>query len=106
VSTTEVTAGGTCDGSPCWSESGSGFKFKSKTPTTDGATGIKLGAGGDGKAKALLKAKGAGVDVPELPPVGALTVQLVNATSGVCWTATYSPPFAKEDDVSLSDRSD
>jgi len=106
VSTTRVPAGGTCDGDDCWSEKTKGFQFKSKTPNANGATGVSLGAGDEGKAKAQVKGKGSDLELPTLPPTGAVIVQLVKSSGGSCWTATYSPPFAKSDDVSLSDRAD
>ena len=68
---------------------------------------MSLAAGVDGKAKAQLKGKGANLDLPDLSAVtGPIVVQLVNAASNACWTATYSAPFAKADAVGLSDRVD
>ena len=106
VSTTRVPADGTCDGNPCWSAKTKGFQFKSKTPSVDGATAVALGAGDDGKAKAQLKGKGSTLDLPTLPPAGTVIAQLVKSSGGTCWTATYSPPFAKSDGVNLNGRAD
>ena len=107
VSTTHVPFGGMCDDADCWSEKPNGFQFKSKTPSADGATGITLSAGDDGKAKAQFKGKGSTLDVPDVASVaGPLVVQLLNGTNGACWSATYSVPFKKVDEVSLSDRAD
>ena len=107
LSTTRVPAGGTCGASPCWSEKATGFQFKSKAPSVDGATRVSLRAGDAGKARVQFKGKGNTLDVPDLNAIGSpLIVQLVNASGGTCWSATFSAPFAKNDGVDLIDKAD
>src|SRR5262249_35055121 len=106
-STTQVPFGGTCDDKDCWTETRKGFVYKSKTPSVDGATGVSLAAGDDGIAKAALKAKGSSFQAPNVAAIsGPLIVQLVKSSGGVCWSTTFSAPFAKHDDVKLQDKAD
>jgi hypothetical protein len=77
--------------------SGKSWTYKLKPVVADGVEHIKLKAGIDGKASVSLKAKG--LDVP-LPAPASLTeffnqeprvtVQLVNVSSGTCWSAAYT----------------
>jgi uncharacterized delta-60 repeat protein len=106
ASTTTIPAGGSCSGKPCWKASGtSGFGFKSKTLTPDGAAQLKLKAGVDSKAAIQFKGKGANFEMPALGTLaGPVVVQITNGS--VCWEATYSAPFLKNDGVSFIDKAD
>jgi cysteine-rich repeat protein len=106
ISTTTIPAGGLCGGKPCWKASGtSGFGFKSKTLTADGAAQLKLKAGVDGKAAIQFMGKGANFQMPALGTLaGPIVVQLTNST--VCWQATYSAPFLKNDGISFLGKAD
>ena len=107
VSTTTIEAGGTCAGKPCWKAASSGFSFKDKELTPDGAAQLKLKAGMNGKAAIQFKGKGTNLQLPALGSVaGPIVVQLVRQNSGVCWEATYSPPFVKRDAANFLDKAD
>ena len=62
----------------------------------------------DGKAQIQAKAAGDAVLMP--PPLSLaspLTVQLVNQTSGLCWSAQYGfPPATKQTATSFKDKAD
>jgi hypothetical protein len=101
-------AGGLCDGNPCWKDKTKGFDYKDKDLTPNGLQKITLREGlTAGTAKIIVKGKGLNLPMPSLAPLtGPLTVQLRKNTGGVCWGATYSAPFLKDDGVVLKDRAD
>lgn len=37
---------------------------------------------------------------------GTVEVRLIKSGGGVCWGATYSPPFLKNDGVTFKDKAD
>ena len=88
--TLRVPAGGTCQGKPCWRPKSKGFAYRGHGGAPDGITALTLKPGADGKAQIQAKGKGDLLPMPSLPSLAApLTVQLRNATSGACWSATY-----------------
>jgi len=97
-------AGGTCAGKPCWSAKPTGFRYKDKDLTPSGIAQITLKAGVDGKAQIQVKGKGDNLAMPLIS--STMVVQLRNATSGQCWTATYSSPFDKFDGITLKGKAD
>lgn len=106
-SSTRIPAGGTCSGKPCWKAGTHGFQYKSKDLTPDGAAQLKLKEGVAGKAQIQLKGKGALLEMPGTGAlVGPVIVQLKQASEAVCWEATFSVPFGKNDGASFGDKSD
>ncbi len=86
----KVPAAGTCGGGPCWSTAGStGFKYKSKPAVSDGIEKVLVKSGAAGKAKALVKGKGPGLNMPALPLLQPVRVQLINELNE-CAEAVYS----------------
>jgi hypothetical protein len=60
-----------------------------------------------GKAKIGVKGKGGHLQLPDVSGLtGVLDVQLQKKTGGVCWGATFSPPFRKNDGTTLKALSD
>jgi len=102
-------AGGTCQGRPCWKETGTGFKYRGRDVTPAGLRNslqLVLKAGATGKAKIALTGKG-GINpaLPPLPLAEPATVQLVN-DAGVCWEDTYSAPALLNDGATFKDKGD
>ncbi|MGH7786243.1 MAG: FG-GAP-like repeat-containing protein [Candidatus Binatia bacterium] len=90
-----------------WDPLPSGYKFKDTAASPYGALKAKLSAGGDGQAKILFLARGTGISMPPVASLtGPLVVQLHYSPVGVCWSATYSAPFLKNDGVTLKDVAD
>ncbi len=93
-----IPAGGTCDGKPCWKETGSvGYRYKSRDGNADGVTKVKVRAG-SGKAKMQVKAGRDNLTLPALPlDFGTeLVVQLVRSGDPTCWQSTF-PSFQRND---------
>lgn len=87
----EVPPQGTCDGGPCWEQTGTGFKYKDTALANDGTKVILLKAGAAGKAKTIVKGKGSQLPVPTISSSGLplpLTVQLQNQQPD-CWSTTF-----------------
>lgn len=84
-----VTAGGMCDGKPCWTSAASGFAYKAKDASPCGVQQMTLVAGPEGKGRVALKGKSTMVGAPELPLPLPLRAQLQSA-NGTCWEATYA----------------
>jgi hypothetical protein len=101
-----ANSGGSCGGRPCWKDSATGYRFKNKTLSPDGTLLVLLKAGADGAAKIVFKGKGANLALPTLPLTGPVTVQLQQASGGVCWGAAYGAPFLVNDGTSFKDKSD
>ena len=100
-------AGGLCGTSQCWADQPEGYLFKDKEMNPFGAAKVQLRAGGDGSAKILFRAKGVDVDMPPVASInGPIDVQLIKSSGVVCWSATYSAPFIKDDGVILKDKAD
>jgi hypothetical protein len=51
-----------------------------------------------------LRRAGVRFELPTFPLTGPVVVQLTNGS--VCWEATYSPPFSKNDGASFLDKAD
>jgi hypothetical protein len=102
-----IPAGGDCDGEPCWSVIGKGFKYKDPTASNDGINAVLLKSGDAGKAKIIAKGKDGNLDTPGLPLAQdqEVIVQLKNQ-AGVCWEARYSPPAKKNEDGQFKDKGD
>jgi len=90
-----------------WSANGSGYKYRNPNGSSDGMQGLRLIAGADRRAKILVKGKGDNVDMPTLGALaGPITMQLHQSSGGVCWSATYSSPFLRQDSSIFKDRAD
>jgi hypothetical protein len=101
-------AGGVCDGKPCWAEKTKGFDYKDKELTPHGLQKIVMREGLlPGKAKIVLKGSGDNLDMPDLDAItGPIEVQLQRRTGGMCFGASYSAPFQKQDSAQLKDKAD
>lgn len=105
--TMRIPAGGTCQDKPCWRPKSKGFAYRSHDRVPHGITALTLRPGADGKAQVQAEGKGDLLPMPSLPSLmPPLEVQLRNATSGVCWSATYSAPFDTATDQRLKDKAD
>lgn len=114
-------AGGICSvkkPDPCWRwrpSKGFFYKDSSQSIEPDGVKSIRLLAGGEGKTRILLHGRGGLFPFPSNGGFGgisdltgissALTVQLQN-TSDLCFEATYSPPFDRQEPGRFQARSD
>ncbi len=100
---------GSCTTKPCWQDKPTGFVFhnKSKTFSPAGAQALTLKAGVVGKPGITFKGKGLSLAIPTPGTLtGPLDVQLRRNGSGICWGATFTPPFKKDDSGILKDASD
>jgi hypothetical protein len=95
-------------GATFWRDRATGYTFRNSNTTSDGTQSILLKTGADRKAKIIVKGKGVNLDMPT--NLGSLTgpiaVRLHQSSGGVCWGATYSMPFLRQDDSTLKDRAD
>jgi cysteine-rich repeat protein len=90
-------AGGSCAGSPCWSEpSPTSLRYKDHWRTPTGVTLIDLQPGDDGEARAAVIGRGENMALPALPFVPPVVVQLRNTETGVCWEAAFAAPTAND----------
>jgi hypothetical protein len=99
----EIPSAGICDGRPCWSTSGSGLSYRDKELTPDGISTVKLTPGdADGKAKLKIIGKGTRLGLPSVFDLDqTLEVQLQRKDDARCWGASFTPPFTKNDGVTL-----
>lgn len=96
VMTASVPPGGFCGKKPCWKPTKRGFTYANKTLVPDGVQQLVLSDGAvAGKAKIVAKGNGVNVDMPALPLLVPLRVQLKN-TAGVCWEAEFLVPSKNE----------
>ena len=93
---TSAIVAGTCGTKPCWSDKPTGFVFrnKNKTVAPSGVQSVTLKAGVAGKANISVKGKGVSLALPAPGGLGGpVDVQLRRNGSGICWGATFTPPF-------------
>ncbi len=93
----------------CWKATKTGFKFKDKTASPVGTTKVGTkGSDDPGKAKISIKGKGTNVIMPaDLTAVaGPVLVQMQNTETGLCFEATYTAPFTKQDATQIKAKSD
>jgi hypothetical protein len=103
-----VPAGDFCRTKPCWRDIGKGFTYKDPDRTPNGIMAAKLVEGLiAGKANVKVKGKGGLLGMPDVGALtGILDVQLQPTGGGPCFGATYSPPFKKNDGITLLALSD
>ena len=93
-----------------WKATSSGFSYHDKDRAPAGILAGKLKAGADGKSSIKVKGKGDLLDLALSPApdefTGVLKVQLQRTDGSVCWGATFSPPYAKQDSAQLKAVSD
>lgn len=105
--TLQVPPGGICAGKPYWRAKSSGFLYKNTDASPHGITQLVLKAGAAGQAQIQVKGRGASLPLAALASLtGTLDVQLRNRTSGVCWGATFVPPFDTRTAEQLKDKAD
>ncbi len=91
---TELPAGGSCNGKPCWKTRGSkSLGYKDRSGTAGGITKLKIKAGGGGKAGLQVQGKGSGLLLPRLPLAQdpSVMIQLSNS-HGACWESVFPAP--------------
>jgi len=66
-----------------------GFKYKDPSAAAAGITKVRLTGSTQNKSKVQVAGKGAALYVFPLPVTAPVTVQLFNATTGLCWGATF-----------------
>lgn len=95
-------------GSSNWSSNFKGYKYKDKLGTSDGVTQVILKSHADpGKAKIIFKGKGLNLDMPSVGGLTSpVTVQLHRSDDPLCWSATYSAPFIKQNSEQFKDKAD
>ena len=76
---------------PCWKNSGDGYKYRDSFRTPEGVLSLHVKPGGIGQSKALLRGGKDLFDPPAFPLGVPVRVQL-QASNGECWEATYSAP--------------
>ena len=102
-------AGGSCDGRPCWKDTGSRIGYRSRERQPNGrprsAVRLRLRPGPAGKAQIQLKGRGVHLDLAPLPAAQPVTVQL-RSSEGLCWDAVYGAPPQRNDAKQLRDKAD
>jgi cysteine-rich repeat protein len=94
-------AGGSCaQERPCWRDGIGNLRidYVDVFGTPDGLFMIRLKAGPDGTARVLVRGKGPNLDVPALPFVPPVTIEL-HTEEGECWGADYDTPMVNDGDV-------
>ncbi len=83
-----------------WKERRRGFVYKAgKDVNPDGLRRILIKSGEEGKARILVRGKGAGLGMPELPiPEGAPVHAQLHNSDGACWGAAYTGEPRKNDE--------
>ena len=89
LTTARVPPAGQCGVKPCWKANTNGAKYTNKGLTPDGVLTLSLKAGAVGRGKIGLKAKRDSLELPTLPLVPRVTVQLRRVDTGACWEAAY-----------------
>jgi len=95
----DIPPAGTCSGKPCWKDITKGYSYKDKDLTPDGIGSVMMIEGlVDGKTKVKIKGKGTRLGMADLMDLdGVLKMQLQRTNDTLCWGATYSPPFKKQE---------
>jgi hypothetical protein len=102
VASQMAPSGGLCSNKPCWSSKPKSFEYKDKELTPSGIEKVSLKEGVAGKASIQVKGRGGNLGIPPLTPLtGPIDVQLRRRDGGICFGNTFSPPFAKDDGVTL-----
>ena len=93
---------------PCWKLNGKGAKYKDKSGSPVGTVSVSLkGSEDPGKAKVVVKGRGPDLATPDLSLVsGPVLVQLQNTETGLCFEASFTGPFKKQDASGLKAKSD
>lgn len=88
----DIPAGLTCEGAPCWTASGDGFRYSDKETRHGAVASMRLTPGAEGQPSIDLRAKGGAIGLPSLPLdlSAPARVQLLNTETGTCWEATFS----------------
>ncbi len=95
-----VSGGGTCDGSPCWTASPTGFSYSDKEMEHSGISGVKLKAGDAGKTGISVQGGGSpGLKLPSVPleSDSSVAFQILSEQSGKCFGATFGTPKKNAD---------
>jgi hypothetical protein len=102
-----IPAAGGCDILPCWKPTGSGLSYRDRELTPDGILTTKLTPGNDDKTKIKVVGKGTRLGIPDLDDFDTdVVIQLQKQSDALCWGATFSPPFTKNDGTTFRDSSD
>lgn len=88
-----LAADATCAGASCWSSNSTSLRYKDAAAASGGISSLLLKTGDDSRARIRMKARGAQLAMPALPPAttpSPLTMALVNTATGACWIAEFS----------------
>jgi uncharacterized delta-60 repeat protein len=84
-----------CDGSPCWSQTGSGFKYKRRVtgpfPSSLDKSAVRLKAGTKG-GNLKVKSLRAGNSFNNYVGWGPITARLYRSDASGCWETTFPDP--------------
>jgi hypothetical protein len=67
-----------------------GFRYKDTATSSEGAFKLTLRSATDDRASMTVRGRGTSLPDPTLPATGAVTAQLLNSETGVCWGATFA----------------
>lgn len=95
IASLRMPKGTDCAAGTCWKRAARGFVFSERTE--DRLVSASFSATSADQARIKVKAKGGGIETPQLPVALPLVVQL-QAGDGRCWSAEYG-----EGDVSAND---
>src|SRR5262249_27174552 len=73
-----------------WKGTSVGYRYKDPTASESGIKRMALRAGTSNDAAVIILGRGAQLPHVRLPVAGAMTVQLVNGSNGLCLGASYS----------------
>jgi len=97
IAQVDVGAGGQCDGDPCWSASGTGFRFAARG-VTGGVRKVLLRADSGDRAKAMLRGAGAALPDVALPLAGTVVAQWLNDANRVCLEGRFASSTIERND--------
>jgi hypothetical protein len=101
TSTAAIAAADIAPSAKLWSAKGTrGFRYRDPSGSSDGIRKVILEAGVAGKAKVVVRGEGANLPaVPAGPLPLAVTAQLVNNATDVCFEDVYDDAVVKENDA-------
>jgi hypothetical protein len=104
-----IPAGGICNPKkqrPCWKSTKRGFSYRNPDPAGGAIQSLDLREGTSATARIALRGRGPLLALPDLTTLAAPLVVQVQASTGACWEATYSPPARRQSAKSFVDKAD
>jgi photosystem II stability/assembly factor-like uncharacterized protein len=100
-------AGGTCNGKPCWTVSGSGAHYRNPGAASNGLEQVRIQPGRYGFGKVVVKARGPNIGLPSRALSPAVTLQLVRTDDPtICWKARFNSGITRQDATTFRAKSD